>query len=168
MCACVWLPCLLQPLSHTKCCSGRPWQGKGRIDIPVQPSSQQSNCNHCAFWHIMWNLFVSVIGPACVAALDDKTDSLLISVRLSPGCFISHICSFRWSMTTIARSLITLQHSNKICFNLATLRENGGRVCIFIFFFYSTYLWEQIVWKDVDRFDWSSSSTMFRHICHSH
>lgn len=131
MCACVWLPCLLQPLSHTKCCSGRPWQGKGRINIPVQPSSHQSNCNHCSFWHIMWNLFVSVIGPACVAELDYKTDSLLISVRLSPCCFISHICSFLWSITTIASSLITLQHSNKICFNSATLRENGGHVCIF-------------------------------------
>lgn len=75
---------------------------------PVLPSSRQSSCNPCSFWHIMWNLFVSVIRPVCGPRLGDKTDGWFFSARPYPCCFISHICSFLWSINTKVSSPKTL------------------------------------------------------------
>lgn len=84
--------------------SGWPWQGKVGINILHQYNHhcRKSNCNDCSFWHIMWNLFVSVMDQLVLQGFMTK----LISACLYPCCFIVLLLIF-----THCCDLATKNHS---------------------------------------------------------
>lgn len=63
---------------------------------------------------------MSVIGPACVTMLDNKTDHISIFARLVLLLFYSPICLFLLFINTHEGQLTNNSHSKKICYSSAS------------------------------------------------